>query len=127
MKNITINGRNKVTELEKEVILNNGALVLTKKNGEIIDVYMVVSFRDNKNQYNGAATAGYCTLVNMDNGTFAFEERCSRKTTVRRVLNHLLRLGCSSYAYNNSIPIEQYRNYDIEIVYKDTFTLDLKF
>lgn len=125
MKNITINGQKKTAWLEKELSLCNGALVLLKHNDKIEQVYMVVSFRDNKNRYQGDNTAPYCTLVNLDNGSFAFEERCSRKTTVRRTLNHLLRLGGCDYSYNASIPEDKYGTYDVEIKYQDEFTIDI--
>lgn len=83
MNNITINGIKTVANLEREITLNNGALVFQKNKGVIVNVFMVVSFRDNKNVYGNQETAKYCTLVNLDNGKFPFEERCSRKTTVR--------------------------------------------
>lgn len=124
MKNITINGFNKSVNLERAITLNNGALVLKKHDDKIVDVFMVVSFRDNKNRYNGADTGRYCTLVNLDNGVFPFEERCSRKTTVRRVLSHLLRLNdyvCSCCSDND------YGDYDIEVYAPNTYKLDVSF
>lgn len=130
MKNISINGRNRVTNLEREIELNNGAIVILKNGNDsnnVDSVYMVVSFRDNKNRYNGERTNKYCTLLNLDEGEFVFEERCSRKTTVRRVLNHLLNLGCTNYAYNQSIPVESYRNYDIEVYRSGEYTIDIAF
>ena len=127
MKNITINGRNKVTELEKEVKLQNGALVFKKKDGEIMDVYMVISFRDNKNKYPGEYTATYCSLVNVDTGQIAFEERCSRTTTVGRVLTHLFRLGGNRCYDSYDILKTSYGAYDIEIVNNGSYTLDIKF
>lgn len=127
MNNISINGVKKLDILEKEISLENGALVLQKNNGEIVNVFMVVSFRDHKNRYNGDPTKKYCSLVNLDNGYFPFEERCSRKTTVRRVLNHLLRLGCCDYNYNASIPVKEYGNYDIEVLHGGGYKLDITF
>ena len=125
MKNITINGQKKTAQLEKELSLKNGALVLLKQNGVVDLVYMVVAFRDNKNRYNGDNTGPYCTLVNLDTGGFAFEERCSRKTTVRRVLNHILDLGNASYSHNLSIPGERYGLYDVEVKYSGEFSIDI--
>ena len=125
MKNITINGQKKTAQLEKELSLKNGALVLLKYNGVVDRVYMVVSFRDNKDRYKGDNTAPYCSLVNLDDGNYAFEERCSRKTTVRRVLNHILDLGNRSYSYNLSIPVERYGQYDVEVKYSDEFKIDI--
>ena len=127
MKNISINGKKRVIDLEREIELNNGAIVILKNGDDVDNVYMVVSFRDNKNCYNGAPTAKYCTLLNLDTGAFAFEERASRKTTVRRVLNHILRLGCSDYSYNTSIPVETYGNYDIEVYRSGNYTIDISF
>ena len=125
MKRISITSIKKKDYLEREVTLNNGNLVLLKDNNEVIGAYMVVSFRDNKNRYNGDHTANYCTLVDLESGTFSFEERCSRYTTVRRVLNHLLRLGCSSYSYNESIPTESYGKHTIEVYSKDNYDLSV--
>lgn len=127
MNNISINGVKKLDILEKEISLKNGSLVLQKNNGEIVNVFMVVSFRDNKNRYNGDSTKKYCSLVNLDNGYFPFEERCSRDTTVRRVLNHLLRLGCCDYNYNASIPVKEYGCYDIEVINVGDYKLDVTF
>ncbi len=129
MKNISVNRKKIVVDLEREIVLNNGAIVVVKNgnDGNIISVYMVVSFRDNKNRYEGDSTKNYCTLLNLDNGEFAFEERCSRKTTVRRVLNHILRLGCSDYSYNTSIPVERYGNFDIEVYRSGNYTIDISF
>ena len=125
MKNISINGKKRVTDLEREIELNNGALVVLKNDNGIDSVYMVVSFRDNKNRYNGASTSKYCTLLNLDSGVYAFEERCSRKTTVRRVLNHLLNLGGCDYFDNLSIPVERYGSFDIEVYRSGEYTIDI--
>lgn len=127
MKNISINGAKQKEILEKEIDLRNGSLVLQKVNGVIVNVFMVVSFRDNKNQYSGDPTAKYCTLLNLDNGVYAFEERCSRKTTVRRVLNHLLRIDYCSYEYNNTIPTQEYGGNDIEVLRPGYYKLDVIF
>lgn len=125
MKNISINGKKRSTDLERQIELNNGALVFLKNDNGIDSVYMVVSFRDNKNRYNGDRTDKYCTLLNLDTGAFAFEERCSRKTTVRRVLNHILALGCADYSYNLSIPSERYNNFDIEVYRSGKYAIDI--
>ena len=75
---------------------------------------MVVSFRDNKNKYNGSSTTSYCTLVNLDNGQIAFEERCSRATTERRVLRHLTR-AAYSYPYNPDSHEQDYKFQNMRI------------
>ena len=127
MKNISVNRKKIGVDLEREIVLNNGAIVVVKNgnDGNIISVYMVVSFRDNKNRYEGDSTKNYCTLLNLDNGEFAFEERCSRKTTVRRVLNHILRLGCANYEYNMSIPVGRYCNLDVEVYRPGNYSIDI--
>lgn len=55
-------------------------------------------------------------MLNLDSGQFAFEERCSRNTTVRRVLRHLLRVGYTM-PYNPDATDDdfQLRNYDVEV------------
>ncbi len=125
MKHITINGRNEATRLEKAVHLYNGNLVLVKRDTKVERVLMVTSFRDGKNQYNGAKTGDYCSLIDLDTGYIAFDERCSRDTTVRRVLNHLLDLGTRDYEYNQAIPLEAYGKYDIECVSNKEYFLDI--
>lgn len=125
MNNITINGVKTVANLEREITLNNGALVFLKEKGAVKKVFMVVSFRDNKNVYGNQDTGKYCTLVDLDSGYFPFEERCSRKTTVRRVLNHILRLGKANYSYNRSIEVEKYGDHDIEIHALNNYKLDI--
>ena len=121
MNHITINGQKETDRLERELSLRNGALVLVKNAGAIKSVFMVVSFRDNKGRYVDQDTAPYCTLVNLDSGYYAFEERCSRETTVRRVLNHILRLGtCRRVDKDNP-----YGLYDVEVKYLDEYKIDI--
>ena len=100
MNNISIKGVCECADLDRKVNLSNGAIVIQKEKDQVIGVYLVISFRDNKNKYNGANTGSYCSLVNLDNGQIVFEERCSRATTERRVLRHLTRAGYS-YPYNS--------------------------
>lgn len=123
MKHITINGQKMTARLDKDLSLNNGALVLFKR-GEVEKAYMVVSFRDHKGDYKGDKTNPYCTLLDLDTGYFAFEERCSRTTTVRRVLNHLLRLR-DHFSYRDDIPDEAYGNWDVEVVTPGKFSIDI--
>ena len=95
MQNISIKGVCDCVDLDRNIKLTNGAVVVQKENNNVIGVYLVISFRDNKNKYGGDTTSTYCSLVNLDNGQLAFEERCSRTTTERRVLRHLTRAGFS--------------------------------
>lgn len=85
MNNVFIKGQIPDLNLDRKLNLHNGSLIIVKQRDTITAIYMVVSFRDNKNKYNGSNTTSYCSLVNLDNGSLAFEERCSRSTTVRRV------------------------------------------
>lgn len=99
MNNISIKGVCECADLDRKINLSNGAIVIQKDREQVIGVYLVISFRDNKNKYGNDSTTSYCTLVNLDSGKIAFEERCSRATTERRVLRHLTRAGYS-YPYN---------------------------
>lgn len=99
MNNISIKGVCECADLDRKINLSNGAIVIQKERGQVVGVYLVISFRDNKNKYGNDSTTSYCSLVNLDNGQLAFEERCSRATTERRVLRHLTRAGYS-YPYN---------------------------
>ena len=127
MKNITINGKGLEERYERSVKLKNGSIVLVKNGaGDIDKALLVVSFRDNRNQYGGDPTGNYCSLVNLDNGYFMFEERCSRETTVRRVLNHLMRLGGTPRDYiDTDIAYNRYKNYDIEVVPVGDYKIDI--
>lgn len=99
MNNISIKEVCECADLDRKINLSDGAIVMQKEKDQVIGVYLVISFRDNKNKYGNDNLTSYCTLVNLDNGQFAFEERCSRATTERRVLRHLTRAGYS-YPYN---------------------------
>ena len=90
MNNVTINQKKFGVSGDTPLKLNNGSLVLHYNPiGEVIGAYLVTSFRDNKNKYQDSLTTSYCSFVNLDNGYLKFEERCSRNTTVQRVLSHL--------------------------------------
>ena len=90
MNNVTISNKDLVSG-DTPINLTNGKLVLhCNKNGEVINAYMVTSFRDhNRSLKNVDHAMNYCSLVNLDSGYLAFEERCSRRTSVARVLSHL--------------------------------------
>ena len=117
MKNVVIDNRKTAVNGETPLLLSNGNLVL-KYNAmsEVVDAYIVTSFRDHENRYRGQPTSAYCSLVNLDTGYLAFEERCSRKTTINRVLSHLSPdyVG-SNYLADNGCYVEVYPKGDYRI------------
>ena len=127
MKNVSIKGICECNDLDRNIDLRDGSLVVHKKRDSILDVYFVVPFRDSKNKYNGDQTATYCTLVNLDTGKIAFEERCSRRTTERRMLRHLTKAG-HSYPYNpDSIEKDYlYTNMTIQVYKNGKFKMNLE-
>lgn len=128
MNNVIVRGQKQYVDLNRKLNLHNGSVVLLKNkvNGDSIDaIYYVVSFRDNKNKYSGSTT-GYCTLLDLDSGQFAFEERCSRNTTVLRVLRHLLRVGYTM-PYNPDATDDDFQlcNYDVEAHDRGNYKMEL--
>mgnify|MGYP003191361618 CR=1 FL=1 len=121
MKNVTINGKKYERDGETPVKLNNGSLVVHyNKMGDVLGAYIVTSFRDSKGNYSGQQTTTYCSLINLDNGYIAFEERASRSTTVKRVLSHLNK---GDYYGQQSVKEGQY----IEVYAPGDFKIDLSF
>ena len=114
MNNISIKGVCECVDLDRNIKLTNGAIVIQKENDKVIGVYFVVSFRDHKNKYGSDSTSNYCTLINLDNGQIAFEERCSRATTERRVLRHLTRAGFT-YPYNPNSREQDSKFYNMRV------------
>ena len=126
MNNISIKGVCECTNLDRKINLSNGSIVIQKEQEQVIGVYLVISFRDNKNKYNGDSTGSYCSLVDLDNGQLVFEERCSRATTERRVLRHLTRAGYS-YPYNPNSPDQDYKfqKMSVQVYYNGNYKIDL--
>ena len=91
MQNVTISNDKRLVGIDTPVRLNNGSLVLHyNKGGDVIGAYLVTSYRDHRGSLkNEEHTKNYCSLVNLDTGYLKFEERCSRLTTIGRVLAHL--------------------------------------
>lgn len=89
------------------ISLKNGNIVLHfNRFGKIINCYMVTSFRDVDGHYKGEFNCcSYCSLLNLDTGYIEFKERCSRDTTVQRVLSHLNQLD---YGGKNAAQEGQY-------------------
>lgn len=121
MKNVTVNGRKFEVLKDKGIQLNNGDLVLHyNRMGICLGAYLVVSFRDNKDRYHGDKTNSYCTFVNLDDGAFKFEERCSRHTTVGRVMSHI---NGDNDGGKSSCEEGQY----IKVYRRDKYQMDLNF
>jgi hypothetical protein len=123
MDNVKIKGA-VVNEPNHPVRLNNGDLLLwCNAYGGTKSAYMVVSFRKQGHDSTCYNTNQYCSLLNLEDGTLAFDERCSRGTTVNRILCHLNRGsyngGTSHLDYCNpsNQKIRQFRsgNYQIEL------------
>ena len=53
MNNVFIKGQIPDLNLNRKLNLHNGSLIVVKHKERIVDIFMVVSFRDNKNKYNG--------------------------------------------------------------------------
>lgn len=125
MNNISIKGVCKCADLDRKINLGNGSIVIQKENEQIIGVYLVISFRDNKNKYGNDSTSSYCTLVNLDSGQIAFEERCSRATTERRVLRHLTRAGFSMpYDPNSREQDNKFANMRVQVYPNGNYKMD---
>ena len=121
MKNVTINGKNYEMRSETPVKLNNGSLVVHYNYaGVVLGAYIVTSFRDGKGKYHGDQTSPYCSLVDLENGYIKFDERCSRNTTMGRVISHL---NPNDYMGKDAIENGQY----IEVYKNGNFKIDLSF
>ena len=127
MKNISIKGVCSCVDLDRNIKLNNGAIIIQKENNNVIGVYLVTSFRDNKNKYGGDNTSNYCSLINLDSGYLAFEERCSRYTTERRVLRHITRAGFTyPYDPNSHDQDANFYNMRIQVYNNGDFKINLE-
>lgn len=129
MQNIRIKGMKTSPDLDRKIRLTNGAIIIQREDDVVIGVFMVVSFRDNKNKYPGDSTTGYCTLIDLDTGRIAFEERCSRQTTERRVLRHLTFAKITpSYPYKQKITYDdsKFRHMRIDVYANGNYTFNLE-
>ena len=119
MKNVTINKKKYGVDCDTPIKLKNGSLVLHyNKIGDVLGAYLVTSFRDGKGRYNGEQTTTYCSLIDLDNGRIAFEERCSRATNIKRVLSHL---NCGDYYGEQAVKDGQY----LEVYVMGEYSIDI--
>lgn len=105
MNNITLN-KEETRSYDRTIKLNNGTLLVHyNKLGTPVNVYLVTSFRNNKEKEQWKNTSNYCSCINLDNCQITFEEPCSRNTTELRLLRHLCRCcdnaGMYNYHYND--------------------------
>lgn len=124
MKNVTVNGKKWEVFGNKSVMLNNGDLVLHyNRMGVCLGAYLVISFRDNENKYYGSNTQNYCSFVDLDSGKFKFEERCSRHSTIGRILSHLNRhndKGESACKEGQYVKIYRRNSYQIDLNFEES-------
>lgn len=120
MNHITIKNDTQVSE-STPISLKNGNIVLHfNRFGKIVNCYMVISFRDVDWHYKGEFNCcSYCSLLNLDTGCIEFKERCSRNTTVQRVLSHLNPLD---YWGKNAVNEGQY----VKVYTNEEYHIELK-
>lgn len=119
MQNVSVNGKKFEVRGETPLKLANGSLVLHyNRLGDVMGAYIVTSFRDHHNKYGKDSTTGYCSLVDLDDGYIKFEERCSRTTTMARVLSHL---NPNDYEAKQALKDGQY----IEVHTNGNYKIDL--
>lgn len=124
MQNVTINNQKCGIDHEAKISLTNGSLVIHRNRlGDVLGAYLVTSFRYNRGVTTDKAkeaTQSYCSLINLDTGYIAFDERASRSTTIKRVLSHLNK---GDYYAEQAVKEGQY----IEVYYSGEYKIDLQF
>ena len=118
MKNVTINGNKFEVRGETPIRLNNGSLVVHyNRLGDVLGAYIVTSYRG-ANIVGG--TTHHCSFVSLEDGYLKFEERCSRNTTMARVLSHL---NHGDYSGKQAVADGQY----VEVYACGNYKIDLAF
>lgn len=108
MNHITIKNDTQVSG-STPISLKDGNIVLHfNRFGAIANCYMVISY---KGEFN---CCSYCSLLNLDTGCIEFKERCSRNTTVQRVLSHLYQ-GKNAAQEGQYIKVYTNEEYHIEL------------
>ena len=124
MQNVTINSKKCGIDHEAKISLTNGSLVIHRNRlGDVLGAYLVTSFRYNRGVTTDKAkeaTQSYCSLINLDTGYIAFDERASRSTTIKRLLSHLNK---GDYYAQQAVKEGQY----IEVYYSGEYKIDLQF
>lgn len=120
---VTLNAKrvNAFPNGEIPIDLRNGSLVIhRKRNKDVLGVYIVTSFRDSTGNYKNQATNPYCTFIDLETGYIKFEERCSRNTTLSRVLSHLNK---GNFKGEEALKRGEY----IEVFRRDKYELNLSY
>lgn len=94
----------------QEVLLHNGDLVIINKD----KILMVSTYGKESLRPSSGAANKYCSLINLKDGSRAFSEPCSRKTTIARIIDH--------FRFHPSVP------WDVdsfEVAPKDSYNLDI--
>lgn len=116
MQNISVDGVCQAHDYDRKIDLRNGTLIIHLSGRDCVKgAYIVTSFRDGRNRYKGDQTSTYCSLINLDDGTLCFEERCSRSTTEKRILSHLNRNFYGEGAATEGQKLQIYKNGDFKL------------
>lgn len=89
MNNVSIK-KKEINDLNRHIELKNGSLVVLKSNEEVIGTYMVIPFRDHKNEHQGCSTSGYCHFADLDTGRLIDKRRYDRRMTEKDIIDILL-------------------------------------
>lgn len=104
---------------DRKLTLNNGDIVVSLVNDRAIGHYLVTSYRGYSRepyQQRPKDIKSYCALINLATGYPAFEEPCSRNTTLKRVLSHLYdRLAINSNQASRDIMQLKSKEYELTI------------
>lgn len=126
MNNISIKGVCDCNDLDRKITLQDGTLVVQKENENVLGVFLVIPFRDNKNKYGNQQTSTYCSIIDLDTGKLKFEERCSRSTTERRLLRHLTRSGFSyPYEPDSHEQDKNFKDMRVQVYRNGNYKLDI--
>ncbi|MCR0568339.1 hypothetical protein MKC54_09400 [[Clostridium] innocuum] len=102
MATIRVSGLNNYNE-DRKLTLNNGDIIIAIANRISISHFMVSSYRGEVKRepycVRPKSTRSYCCLIDLATGYPAFEEPCSRNTTLKRILSHLAKAPCSNNLY----------------------------
>lgn len=120
MRNVRVRASKDNERLSTPIRLDNGCMVFLKKRDTVVGTYMVIPFRDHGGRYGDDSAYKYCSLIDLETGLIVFSDRCSRDTTVQRLLNMIPFVYLPSQIF--CIP----NNYDIVVKRREQYTLDIE-